>query len=174
MTDEFVLGFVIASAPKSLLPDTEFDDVHVFTAAELEQHFGIKGSLHFDRGEDNLLAGHGKAGFAYWTKLFALNEEELEVADWNHDIALHILIEKVKKFVQDNDLTVAKWNSFDKKFDITEPWCVKLFTPTAPPMLFKLGINDMKWLASLEMEFGFSAQDERWMELVKERAREGF
>ncbi|WP_404405783.1 hypothetical protein [Jeotgalibacillus malaysiensis] len=167
MTDQFILGLVITSAPKSLLTDEGFEHVRVFTVAELEEHFGVKGSLHFDRCEDNLLSGHGKAAFAYWTKLFMLTEEEIEETNWDHNEALHVLIKKVRQFVRTHGLMVAKWHSFNERFDIAGPWSVQLFTPTAPPMIFNLGIQDMKWLASMEMEFGFCAKEDRWMELVK-------
>lgn len=166
MNDQFVLGLVIVSAPKSLLTDEGFENVRVFTAADLEAHFGAKGSLHFDRGEDNLLSGHGKAGFAYWTKLFALTEEEIEETNWDHNEALHVLIKKLRTFVRTNRLTLAKWHEFNEQFDIVSPWCVQLFTPTAPPMIFNLGIQDMKWLATMEMEFSFWARREQWMDLV--------
>ncbi|MFB1081902.1 hypothetical protein [Jeotgalibacillus sp. JSM ZJ347] len=166
MNDQMILGLVIVSAPKSLLTDEGFENVRVFTAADLEAYFEVKGSLHFDRGEDNLLSGHGKAGFAYWTKLFALTDEEIEETNWDHNEALHVLIKKVRKFVRENGLTVAKWNSFGERFDVVSPWCVQLFTPAAPPMLFNLGVGDMKWLATMEMEFSFWARREQWMELV--------
>ncbi|MDZ5711005.1 hypothetical protein [Jeotgalibacillus haloalkalitolerans] len=167
MTDQFVLGLVMSSAPRSLLTDEGFVHIRVFTAADLEAHFGVKGSLHFDRGEDNLLSGHGKAAFSYWTKLFELTEEEIEETNRDHNEALHVLIKKVRKFVRTHGLTAAKWNSFNEQFDFDRPWSVQLFTPTAPPMMFNIGVLDMKWLASMEMEFGFGAREDRWMELVK-------
>ncbi|AJD92580.1 hypothetical protein JMA_32630 [Jeotgalibacillus malaysiensis] len=170
MNDQMVLGLVIVSAPKSLLTDEGFEHVKVFSAAELEEHFDVKGSLHFDRGEDNLLSGHGKAGFAYWTKLFALTEEEIEETNWDHNEALHLLIKKLRTFVRTHGLNVAKWHDFNVEFDFVRPWCVQLFTPASPPMLFNLGIGDMKWLASMEMEFSYWARRDQWMDLVMEAA----
>ncbi len=173
MNDQMVLGLVIVSAPKSLLTDEGFEHVRVFSAADLEAHCDVNGSLYFDRGEDNLLSGHGKAGFAYWTKLFALTEEEIEETNWDHNEALHILIKKVRQFVRTHGLTPTKWHSFNERFDIAGPWCVQLFTPASPPMLFNLGIQDMKWLATMEMEFSFRASGEQWMELVMGAAEKG-
>ncbi|QUW23462.1 hypothetical protein JSQ81_08055 [Sporosarcina sp. Marseille-Q4063] len=125
----------------------------LFTDAPIERILSIKGSTHFNRGDFTFFSQHGKAAYAYWSRLVCLTEEETLACGDAHDEAVAMLFKKQKVF-KDNRITNEYIIEISNRFDCI---CrIELFFPEGlSGVLFSVNHEDMQWMAEMKLPFQF-------------------
>lgn len=169
--ENFIVTLAIFSEPKSFYEDPESANTKVFKSSDIENLLNVKSSIHFNRGEDNFISGHGKAAYAYWAKAYSLTDEEIAPLEDNPNEALRILIRKLRHFIEENKIDKTHLHFLKQNFDLSGNWKVLLSYPHSLNSLnFEVHSEDMQFLASLDLEFGIRHLSQKQVNVLKTKS----
>ncbi|WP_422124445.1 hypothetical protein DHX103_06410 [Planococcus sp. X10-3] len=168
--EDFILSFSVFSGPKSFY---DADDAHiqVSTNADVDDILGTTSNFHFNRGETNFFAQHGPAAFSFWSRSFILTDEEADRLNHNHDLALELLFEKLKAFVDSHHITFEKMEDLQEQFDCR--FEILFIAPNwyGGGMLFRVKPADLLFMANLNIPFHFWERDRVQIGQLQEAVR---
>ncbi|MFS0824675.1 hypothetical protein [Bacillus sp. 1P02SD] len=99
------------------------DGTHSLSKKDLDDYFGIQGSICFLKGEPNLFLSHVPKPvppiYSFWTKVLKLSDEEIKAHEINDGhIYLNLLFEKFKNILSTHNITREKVAYIEKTFDM--------------------------------------------------------
>lgn len=163
----FLINFSFTSAPKSFNDPLPDENIKVFMNHDINKMLGIDCTYFFNRGDFNFFSQYGNAAYSFWTHSFYLTSADIVRASDNNDVAVDLLLAKVREYFKKSNITNEKIVQILELFDCN---CeLMLSVPISNNgIIFNIKSDKLKFIAGYDIEFSYRVlKNKQTLELKK-------